>query len=263
MEQYPGYDDPKPIDLPEFNNFGTFSPYNFVEEFAAKGIKLPIIDGMDPNDYTYKIIIGTAEFILSQSPDADGKYYTFDIPMKNTKGMSGNNEIKVQAIAINDEYSDSKISNPIGYINFRDPSNLWIFTNATWQARFNSWSWTGTDGKTTNNEINHETKYYDYLTFYAPPNASNRRIKGDTNGVTFQNGGVSLDFTIYKDCELTIKGTSTGAQLSVGGGNPASITLSQNPGGKTVIELGDYDFINVSLSGQYNSITSITTTPYK
>lgn len=249
VEQYPGYKDPTPLTLPSsMPSIGTKSAENFLDQYIAQNVSLPVIPGIDPADYRYQIEIGTATWIVDVEPVGDK--FTFDIPMKASSG-SGSMPIYVRAVAINEIYANSSASQ-IGTAALTDPK--YNFADATWTNRYKAWP-TQSTSNGGYGELNHESRSYGNITFYSPDNTTaNRRIRGYFNKyVSFENSGCSINFKVYKNCKITVKGTGT---LSITGADPASVSLNSN-GVTSTVDIEDYDYKEVTLSGSGAQITDI------
>lgn len=224
------------------------SKQNFVDPYLDE-IRLPVISGVDPADYRYKITFssGSSEYIVDVAPV--NNYFTFNIPMKYVPG-SGRITVSAQVVATNDKYKDALTSRQIGTVTLTNPS--WDFSDNNWADEFKSW------GNYTNNQ------YYKFDSgnktrdnkLYVRSNG--KEVRGyPNNRLYFNSGSCDLLITTYKNCRVSVT-TEVKADrtLNISPGNPASHDISKNGTSVTItstssidIELANSTDISINFGG--------------
>lgn len=257
IKQIPKYEQQIKLTLPALSaiKFTQTAKYDYVEEFIGT-LTLPIISGaIYDQDYFYQVIIDGKSTRIAGT--VNGNNITCNIPMGALPGKSGN--IRLQAIALNDEFESSQIStNTVGSVStLSNPS--WDFTVANGNQFFDLTGWTGSNPYVFKNM----EKTYNFLTFYTGATQELRWYPGQY--MYFNNTGNNCRmFTkVYKDCKVNVTVTQyTGAATSLVIAGDTTEEFSNISGTKTcsldvtVNETGSQNVtINFSVKGYITKIS--------
>lgn len=165
-------------------------------------------------DYKYVLTIDGKDYDL-KAPE-----FKFTMPISELVDSDIYPYTVTAKVLDNEEYYDSYPST--ANVTFSYPN--WDFTGSSWVNAYKKWKSIGNkDGSKTYALINDERveNIVDKLTLYSSGTTKNIRgyYEGDKYLQLFNSGkGCDIIFTVYQDCDITIKGTGgTGKTLNVEG----------------------------------------------
>lgn len=215
-EQYPIYSAPKALDLSHIpgNLINSTNKMNFLDE-SLDAISIPVIPGVDPSAYRYKIIVNCAgkvsECYVDVAPVSG--YFNFNIPLKVIAGSSGT--ISVAAESLVDDYLDSNGSKQVGSVRLT-AAESWDFRTTTWSNRFSG-------------DLTAPGATYGKLKLNV---TGTKKMVYENNSIRLNNStpGCDLNFKVYKNVRITVTGyklQNKTTSISVTPGDPPSLDVSK------------------------------------
>lgn len=194
------------LEIPASTNSDiSYTHYNFIEHYV-NAIRIPVINGVNQEDYEYKLTINNQD--VSGNVMKEDGYFIYNVPIRAIPGNGG--EITVKAISKNqDKYEDSNLKT-IGKITLLNPSwgygSSYTF-NTDWTNLLNDIK----NGTFTN--VPNPLPTYGYLTYLRGSSGSAPTLANTNNlaeGFKFNTGNDYIKFELYKPCTIITGGPNGG-----------------------------------------------------
>lgn len=234
-----------PATLPNYTAYDFITPSIEVSVAGLNGTAKP------GEDYEYVINYGNGK---SASMTFNNGNFTYSIPINDLPNGASN--YTVFAKALTKYYIDGNASNN-GTITLTNPD--WDFRKEPWSTEFQKW--------TKENDyyyMNKNETTVDGLNLYVSGDYNTRQIRGYVGkALYFLNTGSSenMNFTIYKDCKVTINGAEVAAgnrPVTIDNGGTTNIQSLSSKKIESNLELGSRTssyvriYLNNSGSGSPN-----------